>query len=34
MYWIDLAEDRNTWRAVVKAIMLTPASTKCGGFLD
>jgi hypothetical protein len=33
MDWIDLAQDRNTWWALVNAIM-NLWSTKCGEFLE
>jgi hypothetical protein len=31
---VDLAQDRNKWRAVVDAVMKLPGSMKCGEFLD
>jgi hypothetical protein len=31
MDWIDLAQDRDRWRAVVNAVM--KLSVKCGEFL-
>jgi hypothetical protein len=33
MDWIDLAEDRDRWSAVVKMVMYL-GSIKCGDFLD
>jgi len=32
MEWIDLAQDRNRWRALVKAVM--DVRVPCGEFLD
>jgi len=35
MDWIDLAEDRDTWQALVNAMMnLRVIKVKCGEFLD
>jgi hypothetical protein len=34
MDWIDLAEDRDRWQALVNMIMNLFCSIKCGEFLD
>ena len=34
MDWINLAEDKDRWQALVNAIMKPSGSIKCGGFLD
>jgi hypothetical protein len=32
MYWIDLAQDRGKWRAVVNKVTNVSGSLKCGGI--
>jgi hypothetical protein len=32
--WIDMAQDRDRWRAVVSAVMNLQVSIKRGEFLD
>ena len=32
--WIELAQDRVRWRALVKAVMNIRGSIKCGEFLE
>jgi hypothetical protein len=32
--WINLAQDKETWRAVLKAIMDLRGYINCGEFLD
>ena len=34
MYWIELVEDKDRWRALVKTEMNIRGSIKCGEFLD
>ena len=34
MGWIDLAQDRDRWRALVNLVMNLLGSIKCGEFLD
>ena len=32
--WIDVAQDRNRWQAMVNAVMNLSDSTQCREFLD
>jgi hypothetical protein len=34
MDWIDTAQDRDRWRAIVNAVFEPSVSIKCGEFLD
>jgi len=34
MDWMKLAQDRDSWRTLVKAVSEPSASIKCGKFLD
>jgi hypothetical protein len=34
MDWIQLAQDRDRWQALVNAVMKLRGSIKCGEFLD
>jgi hypothetical protein len=34
MDWIDVAQDRDRWRALVNVVMNLRVSIKCGEFLD
>ena len=34
MGWINMAQDRDRWKAVVNAVMHIRGSLKCGEFLE
>jgi hypothetical protein len=34
MDWMDLAQDRNRWRALVDVVMNLRIPLKCGVFID
>jgi len=34
MNWIEVAQDRDRWRALVNALMNLSGSINCGEFLD
>jgi len=34
MDWIELAQDRSRWQALVNAVINLRGSIKCGEFLD